>query len=210
MCGGLYPKWETPRQLLKVNGEPIVARTIRLLRENEIEDIAISSNDYRFENLGVPVLRHENGYVGIEYNNYRGYWCDAFYPMNSPVCYLFGDVFYSPAAIRTIINTMTDDIAFFASRPPFCADYPKPYIEPFGFKVVNTEHLKAAVAEVKRLDQLGAFKRKPIAWELWNVICGNVDPNWINHDSYVAINDYTCDIDRPEEARMVERFAQYV
>ena len=42
MCGGIYKKWETPRQMLPINGEPIVARTIRLLRENGIKDIASS------------------------------------------------------------------------------------------------------------------------------------------------------------------------
>ena len=45
MCGGTYKKWETPRQLTKVCGEPIVARTIRLLREQGVDDIAISSNN---------------------------------------------------------------------------------------------------------------------------------------------------------------------
>ena len=45
MCGGTYKQWETPRQMLPVNDEPIVARTIRLLTENGINDIAISSNN---------------------------------------------------------------------------------------------------------------------------------------------------------------------
>ena len=46
MCGGKYgPFANNPRQLIKVNGEPVVARTIRLLREAGIKDIAISSND---------------------------------------------------------------------------------------------------------------------------------------------------------------------
>ena len=42
MCGGDYVKWETPRHLSIICGEEIVARTIRLLRENGIKDIAIS------------------------------------------------------------------------------------------------------------------------------------------------------------------------
>ena len=53
MCGGDYYRWETPRQLLKINGEPIVARTIRLLKENGVEDIAISSNNVEFSKFGV-------------------------------------------------------------------------------------------------------------------------------------------------------------
>ena len=44
MCGGTYKKWWKPRQLAEIKGEALVARTIRLLRENGVEDIAISTN----------------------------------------------------------------------------------------------------------------------------------------------------------------------
>lgn len=209
MAGGTYPKWETPRQLLELNGEPIIARTIRLLRERGVTDIAISSNNDAFEQLGVPVLRHENGYVGIEYDNYKGYWCDGFYPTDVPTCYLFGDVVFSPAAIQTIVQTETDDIEFFGSAPPFSSQYIKPWIEPFGFKVRDTGHLREAIELVKRMDSEGRYNRKPIAWELWNAIDRGyeTDPNYIVYTSYIHINDYTCDIDGPNEAVLVEIFA---
>ena len=38
MCGGHYKKWETPRQLIMVNGEHLVGRTIRLLRLNWLQE----------------------------------------------------------------------------------------------------------------------------------------------------------------------------
>ena len=128
MCGGDYPSWESPRQLLEINGEPIVVRTIRLLRENGIDDIAISSNDPRFEGLGVPVLHHENGYKSWDYNVCEGTWCDAFYPTDEPVCYLHGDVVFSPEAIRTIVEADTDDIIFFGSAPPFPRSWYTPWV----------------------------------------------------------------------------------
>ena len=56
MCGGKYEKWKTPKHLVEIHGEPLVARTIRLLRESGAEDIAISSNDDRFAALGVPLI----------------------------------------------------------------------------------------------------------------------------------------------------------
>lgn len=198
MCGGHYKKWTIPRQLLYVEGEPIVARTIRLLQEEGVTDIAISSDNPLFDSFGVPRLVHDDDYYARQYNDMDGYWCNCFYPTDEPTCYMFGDVIFSPAAIRTIINTDTDDIMLFGSKPPFAPEYPKPYIEPFAFKVYDTEHLKRACDEVKRLDTENAFYRKPIAWETWNVIHGG-DPNNIDYSSYVAINDYTCDIDNPEE-----------
>ena len=202
MCGGSYKVWDKPKHLTEINGEPIVARTIRLLKEAGIKDIAISSNNDAFRQFGVPVLKHRNEYYVVRHNDYQGYWCDGFYPMDNPCCYLFGDVVFSPEAIKTIVEYETDDIMLFGSKQPFSNDYPKWYIEPFGFKVANQKHLHHAIEEVKRIDREGGFNRKPIAWETWNVICGT-DPNEINQ-SYVAINDYTCDIDGPEEINKVQ------
>lgn len=203
MAGGTYREWETPRQLLEIKGEPIIARTIRLLRENGIEDIAISSNDPVFEQFGVPVLRHENTYNARVYNDFDGYWCEAFYPTDEPVTYIFGDVVFSPEAIRTIIKTETSDIELFGSMPPFAENYPKPWIEPFALKVVDTHHLQEAIQVLKLHDAAGRFHRKPIMWELWQVIKGT-KLNKVRKN-YTAINDYTCDIDKKSEIEILER-----
>ncbi len=198
MCGGKYLKWKTPRHLLPVDGEPIIARTIRLLKEHGVADIAISSGNDVFEQFGVPVLKHNNSYEANGHDNISGIWCDAFFPTDDPVCYLFGDVIFSPHAIMTIVETETEDIQLFASAPPFAPEYPKQWAEPFALKVVNTGRLKKAIRAVKQYDAQRRFRRKPIMWELWSVITGG-DLNSIDYHSYVAINDYTCDIDDPEE-----------
>ena len=199
MCGGKYQHFtEKPRQLIKVNGEILIERTIRLLRKNGIKDIAISTNYEDFNYLGVPILKHNNSY---EYKNNKlyGYWVDAFYLINEPVCYIFGDVYFSENAIKTIVETKTDDIEFFGSKEPFDKQYPKNHVEPFALKVVNTEHLKEAIQKTKDGQDKGIFWRLPLVWELWTVIKNA--PLQKNMDDYpcdyIAINDYTSDIDRP-------------
>ena len=159
-----------------------------------MEDIAISSNDEVFEQFGVPVLHHENTFVGRAYNDYDGYWCEAFYPTHDPACYIFGDVVFSPEAIKKIVETETDSIEFFASAPPFNRRYRKKSAEPFALKVENQGLLHYGVEMCIYLDRLGCFKRKPIMWELWQVIKGT-PLNIIDYSNYVVINDYTCDID---------------
>jgi len=203
MCGGAYQQWEIPRQLQKLHGEMIVARTIRLLRENGIQDIAISTNIPVFKRLGIPILEHENNFKVYGPWNTSGYWCDAFYPTDEPTCYMFGDVVFSPEAIKTIVETETDDIQFFASAPPFAEGYIKKYAEPFALKVVNTEHLKHAISLTKQYQDQGLFKRKPIMWELWQVIQA-APLNHIDYNSYIVINDYTCDIDNEEDLPRLE------
>lgn len=198
MCGGSYPYWSTPRQLTEIKGEPIVARTIRLLRENGVEDIAISGDVAIFGKFGVPVLHHRNDFT----TGGAGSWVEAFFPTEEPACYIMGDVVFSHDAIRTIVSTDTDGIEFFASCPPFSPNYFKPYAEPFAFKVNDQKRFRKAIDYVKAHEGTGLFNRRPIAWELWQVINGE-DPNTINYSNYVAINDYTCDIDHPDDAKYI-------
>lgn len=217
MCGGDYTRWwKKPRQLLKVNGEEIVARTIRLLKENGIKDISISTTKEKFfQHLGVPILVHKNTYGGYDRRSkYKGLWCEGFYPTDEPTCYLFGDVIFSPEAIKTIIETETDDIEFFGSEPPFAPNYPKKNEEPFGFKVVNIQHFREAIKETERLYKKGGvFYKEPIAWELWEVIKGlrhgtrYGDFEW---GTYTVINDYTCDIDRKEHIKLFEGIMEII
>lgn len=206
MCGGNYQQWESPRQLLEVNNEKIVERTIRLLRENGIEDIAISSNDSIFEGFGVPVLTHFNSFTVTKLRGAKGYWVDGFHKTDEPVCYLFGDVIYSPEAIKTIVETETDSVEFFASSPPFNQEYMKHHAEPFAFKVTDMKYFWDCVETVKVMADRNEFYRHPIAWELWQVI-KNTPVNDIDYTNYTAINDYTCDIDAKDD---LEKFNSLV
>ena len=208
MCGGRYDKWDKPKHLTEINGEPIAARTIRLLKENGVEDISISSNDPRFEQFGIPVLRHNNPYHLKEGEDAKTPWLDAFYPMREPVCYIFGDVVFSPRAIQTIVRTETDSIEFFASAKPLADIYPKRWAEPFAFKVADTERFFKAIEQTKKLDEEGQFKRQPVSWELWQVIKGT-PLNKVDYTNYTVINDYTCDIDKPEDIKLFERILKH-
>lgn len=192
MCGGAYDYWDTPKHLSIINGETVIARTIRLLREEGIKDIALSTTNPVFEQFNLPILRHNNNYGKTE----DGMWIEGFYPCDEPVCYIFGDVVFSPRAIHTIVTTETNDIEFFASAPPFSKLYFKEWAEPFAFKVVNQKHFKESLKEVRRLKD--KFRREPIAWELWQVIKGT-PINKIDYTNYTVINDYTCDIDRKRD-----------
>ena len=204
MCGGTYEDWETPKHMTPVNGEPIVARTIRLLRENGIEDIGISTRDDAFARFGVTLYKHDNPYILPKDADASTPWLDAFFPMTEPVCYIFGDVVFSPRAIKTIVETDTDSIEFFASAKPLPSIYPKHWAEPFAFKVKDTGRFFEAIKDTNKLDKQGAFKRQPVSWELWQVIKGT-PLNKVVYDNYTVINDYTCDIDEPSDVELFEK-----
>lgn len=196
MCGGKYLSWASPRQLIEIYDEPLIQRTIRLLREAGVDDIAISTNLPKvFSKYDVPVINMTP----------TKYWCDGFYLTNEPTCYIFGDVVFSPNAIRSIVEVQTDDIQFFASAPPFARNYYKDWAEPFAFKVVDTEHFKQALTDVKQLYDKKLLRRNPIAWEIWQVIKGT-PINQIDYTNYVVINDYTCDIDKISDVAPIMQY----
>ena len=206
MAGGKYEGFKIPKQLLKVNGEVIIERTIRLLRENGIKDIFISTDNPAFNYLDVPKLKHNNYYESKDGKIY-GHWLEAFYPTDEPTCYIFGDVYFSDEAIKTIVKTETEDIELFGSAPPFAFNYIKRWIEPFALKVVNTDHLKESIQKTKELAEEGKTWRKdPIMWELWTVIKDvplEAKPNEYIYN-YKSINDYTTDLDDIEDVTKIE------
>lgn len=194
MCGGA----RSEKPLRVIYDESLIERTIRLLRENGVNDIAISSNNPLYDQIGVPVLHHDNS---ITWDGF--YWLKAFYPISEPVCYIFGDVFYSPDAIRIIVQKQTDDIEFFASAPPYSEQYSKKWAEPFAFKVQNAERFFKCIKYTIQLDGWQRFKRTPISWELWQVI-KDTPLNKIDYTNYTAINDYTVDIDDDKQIAWIK------
>ena len=200
MCGGWACNCAKPKHFMEYNGTPIVQRTIDLLRYYHVKDIAITTSPSKvdmYKQFDVEVIPHEA-------NNVPFVWLDAFYFTDEPVCYMFGDVVYSIKAIKTIVETKTTDIEFFASAPPFAPDYPKKWAEPFAFKVANTKKFRQAVLQAKDLKDAHIWYRDPISWELWQVIKGTT-PNMINYSNYVVINDFTCDIDCEAEIDQWQR-----
>ena len=185
MCGSNHEKINgVPRQLVTINGERILDRTIRMLRDNGISDISITATDPAFNGVDANIIPYDSS----------GPWVNAVDPVKEPCCYIMGDVYFSPEAIRKIVETETNTIEFFASAPPFAPNYPKPWAEPFAFKVVDWEFFQACIERVKAYTANGMWFRDPIAWELWQVIKGT-PPNFIDYSNYTVINDLTCDID---------------
>ena len=195
-----------PRQLAMINGEPLVKRTIRLLKENGVKDIIITSHDERFDNLGAT--RYEPKHNDYSGKNQTGYWLDAFPKelMTEPITYLLGDVYFSEDAIKTIVNSETNSILFFCTdkRLGYSYKYIKHHDEPFGFKVVDHELFKKHIELLKKMYDEKKTGRHPIAWELYRSINGlDVNKHTLTKN-YIAINDETCDIDRVEDIDLLK------
>ena len=79
MCGCQSDE-VTPRHLIKINGEELAARTIRLLRDEGIREIYISTNHEAFFKFDVPIIKHFNAIY--DHPGKYSYWVDGFFPMD--------------------------------------------------------------------------------------------------------------------------------
>ena len=205
LSDGKSKEFKTPRQLSIVNDEPIIKRTIRLLKKNGIEDILITSHDKRFDNFGVD--RYEPLYNDWDNIKKTGYWLSAF-PielLNEPICFLFGDVYYSENAINMIVNTPTESTLFFCSYENKDKRYIKKHDEPLAYKVVDYKLFKKHINIVKGMKDKGECCREPIVWELYR----SINEQDINihkmTKNYMAINDESCDIDTTNDIVLLNK-----
>ena len=189
--------FDKPRQLIKINGEPLICRTIRLLKENGIENIIISSNNKLFDNLGVERYEPKHN----DWDGKNGYWLNAF-PLeilDQSTTYMFGDMYYTESLIKKIVETDVEDNTLFCCYENKNPKYIKEWDEPQAFKIVNVDKFKEHIDKVKKLKDEGKLWREPIVWELYRSMNGlDVCTHNIGKNCIIT-NDESCDIDYVEE-----------
>lgn len=211
MCGGTYFGFDKPRQLLEIHGEPLIVRTIRLLEENGVnkDDIVITANDERFQNFGVAVYFNENNH----WNVYKkedgsiadeGYWLNAFVPFaRSPVCYLFGDVYYTKEGMERIIHHQTVVNTLYGTIDTRL----KPWEEPLAYKVYNPTEFFEGIKKAKEMYDKGLVNRNPIVWELYRVLNGiDINKHILKAETYIHVTGGGMDIDSPNFVKVIEEY----
>ena len=64
MAAGKGTRWNNylgiPKHLIEINGETLLARTTRLLKENGIKNYIITSSDERYKQYGTTIPQKRN------------------------------------------------------------------------------------------------------------------------------------------------------
>lgn len=195
MCGGKYTHFEKHKALTEVNGEPLVARTIRILKKLTNDQIFITADDPEFAEYGI-ILPHDNSYQH-DGKKASGYWLDAFYPYfldGTEVCFIMGDVYFSEDALEKIVNYDVHRNTLFGTR------FGKAWEEPLAYKVVHYAEFMNGVEEVKKLYNEGKCNRHPIIWELYRYLNGiDVNTHILKNETYIDIPRGGIDADYPSE-----------
>lgn len=181
MCAGKADRWNNylgvRKQEIKINGEKLIDRTIRLLRENGIKDILITTHkDSKPFNVNVGQII-----------NYWDYEIERFIPVNDKAIYLYGDVYYTVEAMRAIVR---EDYVFFG-RTHESNMTGKNYRELFAVKC-DGQKLQKYVKRVIDLYIKGKINRC-IGWELYDAY-NESEPTQV-----YETDDMTEDFDTPED-----------
>ena len=171
-----------PKHLIEINGETLLGRTTRMLKERG-QDYIITGHDERYKQYGTMIAQSK-----------RDCEIDRFEERNNPVLYLYGDVYYTDYALDKILEVQALDVLFFGHSQ-----------EIFAVKVIDTKMFYQHKAKIKEMYLKGEITRC-IGWELYRSIVGiPLDKHW-RWGKYYLIEDGTDDFDYPEDYnKFVER-----
>lgn len=184
MADGKGTRWNNyhniPKHLIEIDGETLLARTVRLLRENDARaDIVITSHDPRYEVPGARRCEPQNNHLEI----------DRFTEelIADDVCFLYGDTFYSESVIQKIADTPAEKLLFFGNERSIVA-----------IKVADGALFRQHVDRVRALFLAGKIE-KCIGWQVYQSFEGLPFGEKTIAADYILIQDGTEDFNSPAD-----------
>ena len=184
MCDGKGTRWKNykdiPKHFVKINGEPLIKRTVRQLNERENNcQIIITSHDKRYEIEGSTRYEPLNNFLEI----------DRFTEelIEDDICFLYGDTYYPDEVIDSIISEKASDILFFGNNKSIVA-----------IKIKDGNLFKKHVSRVRKLFLDGKIKSCK-GWQVYQSFAGlEFDKKQIG-EKFVLVNKDTIDFNTPKE-----------
>lgn len=183
MADGKGTRWQhptgLPKHLMEVNGESLLARTVRLLRQAGCQDIVITSHDPRYEIEGA--VRYEPKHNNLEIDRFTEELIE------DDVCFMYGDTFYSEDSIQKISEMGAEDVLFFGTDTSIVA-----------IKVFDGQLFKSHVDRVRQLFLDGKIE-KCIGWQVYQSMTGLPFGDKVIGDKYVRLPKTNVNINRAED-----------
>lgn len=186
MADGKGTRWNNymgiPKHLIEVDGEMLLARTVRLLHQFKKDNIEviITSHDPRYEFEGAR--RYEPLNNEIELDRFTSELIE------DDMCFLYGDTYYTEDSIKTIIEKQSEELLFFGTKKSIVAvkiQDSKIFRE--HFKSVKEKFLKGEISQCK-------------GWQIYQSYVGqNLNEPYEIADAFVEMDGKTLDINTPEE-----------
>lgn len=197
------------KHFAEVDGEPIIHRTVRLLRRHKDVEVFVVGTDesYSIEGstLYIPEKNTEEHFDADKFLNSKELW-----NKDGRTLVIYGDVFFTEEAMDKIMGEHEIDWRLYAR--PFRSEYTgTPYGECFAQSFYQhniAEHL-AALRRTVELFRTGVLPRCG-GWEHYRAMIRIPDSEMHRHlvgEKLELIDDFTDDVDYPDDyIRLVERW----
>ena len=178
MADGKGTRWNNYNDITKhfcvINGEPIILRTVRLLRENGIDDIIITSHNPSYNIEGAKRYEPLKNNEEIDRFTYE--------LINEEIVFLYGDTYYEEKTIQDIINAKTDKILFFGNDKSIVA-----------IKVIDYILFKSIIDKIKEMGIPGK------GWTVYQIINGLPFDSREVKDNFIYVGNNSIDVNTPGE-----------
>lgn len=178
MADGKGTRWNNfnnhSKHLCVINGETIIGRTVRILREKNVDNIIITSHNPEMEFEGAVRYEPKSNNEEIDRFTYEF--------LNEEVTFLYGDTYYSEETLDKIIKATTDDLLFFGTSTSIV-----------GIKVSNYEKFRKYIDYIKSNNIVGK------GWTVYQLSNGLPLGCKEQRDNLVIVSEETIDIDSPDE-----------
>lgn len=197
LCAGEATRWNNylgvPKQLIKIGGESLLERTVKLCHYKDLHNIHIVSYDNRLKVKACHFFKPDkNQWIVETLLSTQPLW-------NEKTIILLGDVFFTKDAIATIVGS--DDCIhmygrYEASRYTFTR-----WGEIFALSFGRNDWSKV-VSDAEAICVLAKASGRGKLWDLYRSMAGfSLDQPLVETSMFVSIHDFTDDIDSPKEYR---------
>lgn len=183
MANGRGRRWGDylgiPKHLIEVDGETLLQRTTRLIHEaDSTAEVFISSSFPSYEAEGAT--RHSPLHADHELDRF----C---YELICPrVCFLYGDTFYTAAAIEAIVQAEAQPLLFFGNDKSIVA-----------IKSTDEVHLKSLINTLFEQIEQGEIEDAK-GWDLYRLALA-MQSEGAEEDPFVHMTDSTQDFNSPDD-----------
>jgi len=196
IAAGHATRWNdyrgVPKHLLEVDGEPILHRTVRLLRQH-IETVwVVSPNDGAYHQHGGLIYTVTPGESDADkFYSSRDLW-------DGDTLIVYGDLYLTEAAVATMCQPVEEWTLY--CRPGPSAITGGRWGECWGYSIPEgfLEEFRRTLVWLAGMHALGEVHRCG-GWELYRALNGQDLGEHRMTDHWVEINDWTEDFDYPSD-----------
>lgn len=184
MADGKGTRWNNynniPKHFIEVNGETLLARTVRLLHTYDKGcEVLITSHDPRYEVEGAT--RYEPRDNVLEIDRFTRELIE------DNICFLYGDTYYSKDSIQEIVTREAEDLLFFGNEKSVVA-----------VKVKKADVFRTHFERVRQLFLDGEIETCK-GWQVYQSFQNLPFMKKQIADKYILLKDDTQDFNVPED-----------